>query len=175
MTNDKRNPDVLDQYKLAVEMADRVSGRRGAANGFYLTAASALLATSEGLSLAVAAIAGMALSLAWWAQLTSYRNLNAAKWKVIGNLEKELSAQPSLTSGRSSKQNPWNGPCSVLSVLAAGFSHSRDTWSSASSNRLRLLSTLASSSRRSYTQLDLHRTIGTSDPVIDPGGSSSGR
>jgi hypothetical protein len=94
MTNDKRNPDVLDQYKLAVEMADRVSGRRGAANGFYLTAASALLATSEGLSLAVAAIAGMALSLAWWAQLTSYRNLNAAKWKVIGNLEKELSAQP---------------------------------------------------------------------------------
>jgi hypothetical protein len=94
MTNDDRKPEVLDQYKLAVEMADRVSGRRGAANGFYLTAASALLATSEGLSLAIAAVAGMALSIAWWTQLTSYRNLNAAKWKVIGDLENKLSAQP---------------------------------------------------------------------------------
>lgn len=88
------DPVIVDQYKLAVEMADRISARRGAANGFYFTAASALLATSEGLSLAIAAIAGMALSIAWWMQLTSYRNLNAAKWKAIGDLEGRLPAHP---------------------------------------------------------------------------------
>jgi hypothetical protein len=86
--------DVLEQYKLAVEMSDRISARRGTANGFYFTAASALLATSEGLSLALTAIAGMALSIAWWMQLTSYRNLNAAKWHAIGSLEARLRAHP---------------------------------------------------------------------------------
>jgi hypothetical protein len=85
---------VLDQYKLAVEMADRISARRGTANGFYFTAASALLVSSEGLGLAIAAIAGMVLSGGWWMQLTSYRNLNAAKWEVINNLERRLSATP---------------------------------------------------------------------------------
>jgi hypothetical protein len=85
---------ILEQYKLAVEMADKISARRGTANGFYFTAASALLATSEGLSLAIAAIAGMALAIAWWMQLTSYRNLNAAKWQVIGELEDKLPAKP---------------------------------------------------------------------------------
>jgi hypothetical protein len=85
---------VFEQYSLAIEMADRISARRGAANGFYFTAASALLATSEGLTLSIAAIAGMALSVAWWLQLTSYRNLNAAKWTVIGTLEQRLPVHP---------------------------------------------------------------------------------
>jgi len=86
--------DVTAQYNLAVEMADRISARRGTANGFYFTAASALLATSEGLSLTITAIAGMVLSAAWWMQLTSYRNLNAAKWQVIGQLENSLPSKP---------------------------------------------------------------------------------
>ena len=84
---------LIEQYKLAAEMADRVSARRGAANGFYFTVSSALLATSESLSLATASAAGIVLACAWWLQLRSYRNLNAAKFEVIGKLEQRLPAR----------------------------------------------------------------------------------
>jgi hypothetical protein len=84
----------FDQYKVAIEMADRVSARRGTANGFYFTIGSALLAASESLGLAIASVAGLVLTAAWWLQLRSYRNLNAAKWAVIGKLEEHLPAKP---------------------------------------------------------------------------------
>ena len=84
---------LLEQYKMAAEMADRISARRGAANGFYFTVTSALLATSESLSLAAASGAGIALSAGWWMQLRSYRNLNAAKYAVINRLEEHLPAK----------------------------------------------------------------------------------
>lgn len=85
---------LFEQYKLATEMADRVSARRGTANGFYFTVNSALLAASESLGLAIASGAGLVLTAAWWLQLRSYRNLNAAKWEVIGKLEGRLPAKP---------------------------------------------------------------------------------
>jgi hypothetical protein len=85
---------LFEQYKLAIEMADRVSARRGTANGFYFTVNSALLAVSESLGLAIASGAGLVLTAAWWLQLRSYRNLNAAKWEVIGKLEGRLPTQP---------------------------------------------------------------------------------
>lgn len=45
----KDGGDVLEQYKLAVEMADRVSARRGNANLFYLSVQTTLL-TAAGLA-----------------------------------------------------------------------------------------------------------------------------
>jgi hypothetical protein len=97
---------LLDQYKLATEMADRVSSRRGTANGFYFTVSSALLATSESLSLAIASGAGLALTAGWWLQLRSYRNLNAAKWEVINGLERRLPAQPFTDEWTILKRDP---------------------------------------------------------------------
>jgi hypothetical protein len=87
-------PDgYLDLYKLAVEMADRVSARRGLANTFFLTvntAATGVLAVrSAGWYLAAA---GIVLSIAWWVQLRSYRELNGAKFEVILEMEKRLPA-----------------------------------------------------------------------------------
>jgi hypothetical protein len=73
-------------------MADRISARRGTANGFFFTVSSALLATSESLSLRLAAAAGIVLVAAWWLQLRSYRVLNSAKYEVLGGLEEELPA-----------------------------------------------------------------------------------
>ena len=43
-TPDEDRPVVLEVYKLAVEMADRVSARRSLANNFYLTIHSAFVA-----------------------------------------------------------------------------------------------------------------------------------
>ncbi|MGW1871483.1 RipA family octameric membrane protein [Streptomyces mauvecolor] len=92
-----RPPD-LELYTLAVEMADRVSARRGTANGFFLSVQTALvtvlgfglpeLKDSPWWAAAAVAAAGLALSGAWWLQLRSYRDLNTAKFKVITDLEK---------------------------------------------------------------------------------------
>ena len=40
------DPQVLDIYKLAVEMADRVSSRRATANAFFLTVNTGLVAVA---------------------------------------------------------------------------------------------------------------------------------
>ena len=101
------DPVVVDLYKLAVEMADRVSARRTAANGFFLTLHAAVItavgfsrpaisAMSEadhgGFASLMTASAGLALCAAWWLLLRSYRDLNRAKFKVINDLEKQLPA-----------------------------------------------------------------------------------
>lgn len=99
----------LELYKLAVEMADRVSGRRTSANNFFLAlhAAFASIVTFFGLQttlagsgsgqasanqsgmIAIAAI-GLLLCGAWFLGLRSYRDLNTAKFKVINAIEAEL-------------------------------------------------------------------------------------
>lgn len=92
--------DVLELYKLAVEMADRVSARRGTANAFFLSVQTALvslvgfgmpeLAESPWWVSLVMAMGGVTLSSAWWMQLRSYRHLNSAKFTVINTLEGRL-------------------------------------------------------------------------------------
>lgn len=43
-SNDKWHSHLLDQYKLYVEMADRISQRRTTANSYFLSVNSAILA-----------------------------------------------------------------------------------------------------------------------------------
>ena len=84
----------LDLYKLAVEMADRISARRGVANTFFLTVNTGLAALLGGDELRwYVAGAGIVLCAAWWALLKSYRDLNGAKFKVINHLEERLPVQ----------------------------------------------------------------------------------
>lgn len=106
-------PDgFLDLYKLTVEMADRVSARRGAANSFFLALNAALtaFAGSRGSdsSWAVPA-AGVLLAVAWWLLLRSYRDLNAAKFSVILEMEARLPAQPFGAEWKHLKKDalPW--------------------------------------------------------------------
>jgi len=84
----------LDLYKLAVEMADRISARRGAANTFFLTVNTGLAALLGGTSLRwYVAAAGIVFALAWWWLLQSYRRLSSAKFQVINALEPDLPKQ----------------------------------------------------------------------------------
>lgn len=84
----------FELYKLAVEMADRISARRATANGFFLTINTALVALvgSSDLRWYVAA-AGVVFSATWWLLLKSYRELNAAKFQVIVEMEELLPKQ----------------------------------------------------------------------------------
>jgi hypothetical protein len=97
MTDDNRaTQQYLELYKLAVEMADRVSARRATANAFFLTVNTALLAFVSSRSLNalwLVALAGIALSATWWVLLKSYRDLNAAKFQVITEMENNLDAK----------------------------------------------------------------------------------
>jgi hypothetical protein len=89
-------PALLEQYKLVVEMADRVSARRATANSLFVTVQSALVAAfgfakDNRWPLAVA---GIVIAATWWLSLRSYRMLNAAKFTVINKIEKELPVSP---------------------------------------------------------------------------------
>ena len=85
---------VLDLYKLAVEMVDRIAARRALANTFFLTVNTGLVALlgANHMRWYVAA-AGVVFALAWWWLLQSYRELSAAKFDVINALETRLPVQ----------------------------------------------------------------------------------
>lgn len=96
-TPSEYNNLLLEQYKLYVEMMDRVSSRRLSANTYYLSVDTALLGylahiSSTGTASAhwILGIAGMALSILWARTVASYRDLNTGKFVVIHNIEERL-------------------------------------------------------------------------------------
>jgi hypothetical protein len=99
---------MLEQYQLAVEMADRVSARRATANGFFLTVQTTLIAllAVDDLDRAWVSAAGLVFAAAWWLLLRSYRDLSGAKWKVIQDIESRLPLQPFSDEWASLKQDP---------------------------------------------------------------------
>jgi hypothetical protein len=86
--------NYFELYKLAVEMADRISARRSLANSFFLsvnTGVMALLGT-QNVRWYLAA-AGIVMCVTWWALLKSYQELNRAKFAIILAMETRLPAQ----------------------------------------------------------------------------------
>ncbi|MGW3208678.1 RipA family octameric membrane protein [Streptomyces sp. NPDC001135] len=94
---------VLEQYKICVEMADRVSSRRNLTNTFFLSPNSAVVAVVAAVSGSAAAgvsiwlsVSGLVILLAqcaaWYVMVRSYRQLNGAKYAVIGAFEERLPA-----------------------------------------------------------------------------------
>jgi hypothetical protein len=101
--DDRYRQAVLEQYKLCVEMADRVSSRRNLTNTFFLSFNSAIVAAVAALSSPMTTrapvllvLAGLLILLAqcaaWYIVVRSYRQLNFAKWAVIGAFEERLPA-----------------------------------------------------------------------------------
>jgi hypothetical protein len=87
-------PVELELYRLAVEMADRISARRALANTFFLTVNTGLAALLGGKDLRwYAAAAGIVFALSWWWLLQAYRKLNQAKFQVINAIEPTLPFQ----------------------------------------------------------------------------------
>src|SRR5882757_11577470 len=103
---------LLEQYKLYLTLADKISERRLNTNSFFLTVNTSLI-TVIGLSNILApkilkqgevqadsqaanflfilsGIAGIALCYFWYRLIRSYKDLNSAKFKVIHEVEKQL-------------------------------------------------------------------------------------
>ena len=93
---------IIEEYKLYVEMADRVSARRADTNKFYVSLLSALLAFIafvygkkicagyEDVVLFSFSILGLLLNGVWFLNISTYRKLNSGKFKVIHQMEKKL-------------------------------------------------------------------------------------
>ena len=93
---------LLEQYKVYVEMADRVSSRRGQTNAFYVSLLTGLLAFLSVLIGAdvvtkyidilflLASLLGLGLCFLWWVNIRSYRQLNSGKFKVVHEMETHL-------------------------------------------------------------------------------------
>lgn len=93
---------LLEQYKLCVEMADRVSVRRGQANTFYISLLSGILgllslivdknliAGSASILLFITSVLGLSLCFTWYINIQSYKQINSLKFKVINEMEQYL-------------------------------------------------------------------------------------
>jgi hypothetical protein len=101
---EKYQAAIVDQYKIYVEMADRISARRGLTNTFFLTL-NTLILTTIGVFwkdrpaaavwyLGFPLVALLLQCAAWFWLLRSYRQLNSAKCTVIGAMEERLPASP---------------------------------------------------------------------------------
>ncbi len=90
---------IFEQYKLAVEMWDRVRARRQHNNAFYVTLNSALLTVTTSKEkifssdLYVAA-AGFSLCVLWFFSIVFYKTLTDDKWHVISRIESILPCSP---------------------------------------------------------------------------------
>ncbi len=96
---------LLEQYRICVEMADHISSRRNSANSFLLTVNTFLLSLyslsvpllpdrSTNSWKVLLPLAGILVSVTWWALIRSYRKLNSAKFQVLHELETHLPAAP---------------------------------------------------------------------------------
>jgi hypothetical protein len=100
-SNEKLQAHLFEQYKLYVEMADRISARRQTANSYFLTVNTALLSfvgyiTTKDTSdyLWLLGIVGVSLCYLWYRLIRSYRDLNSTKFNVIHEIEKRLPLSP---------------------------------------------------------------------------------
>lgn len=88
---------ILEEYKLFVATAEKVSDRRQSANSFFLTLNSLVLTFSGYLSTLdtqrwyyIIPVMGIFISYFWLITIKSYRQLNTGKFKVIHDIEKKL-------------------------------------------------------------------------------------
>ena len=96
---------LISQYKLYVEMADRISQRREQSNRFYVGVLAGMITFIAVLTrldisvnvwavvFLVAGLLGSGISVVWLVNIQSYRALSTAKFAVINELEKSLPAQ----------------------------------------------------------------------------------
>lgn len=96
----KKIEHTLEQYKMYVSSAEKVSDRRSNLNTFYLSLATTIAGvigylktnSMENIEFLIIglSISGILICIYWVNLLENYRKLNSGKFKVIHEIEKEL-------------------------------------------------------------------------------------
>ena len=87
---------LFEQYKMYVELTDRISQRRSIANSFYITANATLLTIASwfkddfGCYIYLVSAIGIVLALFWYFGIRSYGQLNSGRFKLIHEIERQL-------------------------------------------------------------------------------------
>jgi hypothetical protein len=138
---DNYHEHLLQQYKLYVEMADKISERRQSANSYFLTVNSiivSLLGALCGLGLAsqcpnwrcflpLICLLGIIISIVWATLILSYRQLNSGKFEVIHMMESQLPAAPYdtewkiLEEGKGKRYLPFTHVEQLVPYIFAGL------------------------------------------------------
>lgn len=91
---------LMKQYEMFVDSSENVSSKRMTSNNFYLVVNTALFAIagylsvlSKPLVVIILSFIGIFLCLSWSLNLSSYKRLNTAKFRVIHDLEEHLPAR----------------------------------------------------------------------------------
>ena len=98
---DKYIEHLLEQYKIYINSAEKISDRRQKANEFFLGLNTALVAllgfiatkTSQNSITAIlvlASLSGMTMCYLWYRMILSYKGLNSGKYKVVHAIEARL-------------------------------------------------------------------------------------
>ena len=97
MNDDKKI--MLEIYKMYAQTSENVSDRRDRRNSFFLTLCSAIIVATTAVFksiddnfyiLILIGFIGVLISLVWYYNIQSYKQLNSGKFKVIHRLEKKL-------------------------------------------------------------------------------------
>lgn len=98
-----KQEESLEIYKLHAELADRVSQRREGANRLFVTLLTGLMAAGVAMVTTgsstepdrivfwLVGAVGLCLSASWYVIIRSYRQLNTGKFKVLLQLEENIS------------------------------------------------------------------------------------
>ncbi len=120
---------LIEQYKVYVEMADRVNARRSLAHTFFMTFHAVILGIL-GLTLSheqtiyrvgfllFPLLGLLVMCYGWWCLVQYFRRTMRAKTLVIAELEKRLPSSPSWLAERKAmgRENPY-GPLKRMEVI----------------------------------------------------------
>jgi hypothetical protein len=95
---------LLEQYKVYLQMADKISDRRSTTNTFFLTVNTGLVSAIGAANysalrispvlMIIVATAAITLCYSWQRIIRSYKDLNSAKFKVVHEIETFLPLRP---------------------------------------------------------------------------------
>ena len=94
---------LLEQYKMYVEMADRISQRRHSTNTYFLSVNTFLISffayiandkSNVYIAFIAVSLVGWALCYVWHRLIRSYKDLNSGKFKVVHEMEALLGYAP---------------------------------------------------------------------------------
>ena len=90
---------LMEQYRIYIDSAEKISDRRQKNNDFFLTVNTALLALlgisskTNNISvpmIIIVSLAGIVICYSWYRLIVSYKNINTGKFKVVHKIEKQL-------------------------------------------------------------------------------------
>lgn len=97
MEQEDKKQDVLAIWQTCVEMANGVSQRRDTMNNLFVTLNIAVIAAVSWMwdvKTVFLCVAGLVICAVWLLYINNFKRLNAAKFRVIYDLEERLGVTP---------------------------------------------------------------------------------